>query len=163
MASSRSPRILSLIALGMLLLTAACGDDSSSPPTAAGAENITCDAPAVAIGLGTAVESALEATSDPYPATATYYCVGVPPGTDRLTIDLTGLSADLDLYVGFGSIESVQGFETAEGETYDWLSNQFGTGDERVEIANPETGVYYMEVVSYAGEGSEFTLRAAAG
>ncbi len=162
MASSRSPRILSLIALGVLLLTAACGDDSSSL-TAAGAENVTCDPPAVAMGLGTAVESAMEATSDPYPATATYYCVGVPPGTSRLTIDLTGLSADLDLYVGLGSIESVQGFETQAGETYDWLSNQFGTGDERVEITDPEAGVYYIEVVSYAGEGSEFTLRAAAG
>ncbi|OFW52479.1 MAG: hypothetical protein A2V75_04435 [Actinobacteria bacterium RBG_16_70_17] len=163
MASSRSPRIPFLIALGVLLLTAACGDDSSSPTAAAGAENITCDAPAVAIGLGMAVESALEATSDPYPATATYYCVGVPPGTDRVTIDLTGLSADLDLYVGFGSIESVQGFQSEAGETYDWLSNQFGTADEHVEITDPEAGVYYIEVVSYAGEASAFTLRAAAG
>jgi hypothetical protein len=96
--------------------------------------------------------------SGPYPGNATYYCVAVPQGVDRLTIDLGGFFVDLDLFVGFGSMESVQGVDLSLGETYEWKSNDFGTVDEVVVINGPQPGVYYIEIASYEGEPSVFTL-----
>jgi trypsin len=114
---------------------------------------IVCDSPAVAIGLGVAVQSQIQATDQPYPANATYYCVEVPAGTGGVTIDLTGMSADLDLYVGFGSIESVLGLDA-----WEWSSAAGGTADEQVVINQPDPGVYYIEVLSYDRVFSAFTL-----
>ena len=126
--------------------------------TTAAVVAIDCDTPAVQIGLGQSVDSELQPTGEPYPGNATYYCVAVPGGIDRVTIDLTGFFVDLDLYVGFGSIESVQGVDISRGETYEWKSNDFGTVDERVVISGPEPGVYYIEIASYDNESSPFML-----
>lgn len=122
-----------------------------------------CDSPAVEIQLGQDVRSAIQATTRPYPATATYYCVVVPAGTRRVTMTLGGMTTDLDLYVGHGSIRTVQGVDLSAGQNYQWKSNDFGTGDERVVIERPQAGTYYIEIASYEGAGSNFTFRAIAG
>jgi hypothetical protein len=117
-----------------------------------------CDPPAVGIAVGAPVQSQLQATSRPYPANATYYCFAAPAGAQSLTISLTGLAADLDLYVGHGSITTVQGVDLSRGDTYQWKSNDFGSGDEHVTINQPQPGIYYIEIASYEGQASPFTL-----
>ena len=144
------PKRFATLIPALFLLVAACGDD--------GGGSGSCESPATEISAGQSVQSELAATSEPYPATATYYCIEVPSGTGRLVIVLSDLTADLDLYVGLGSIEAVQGVDLDEGETYDWLSNDFGTVDEEVVIDDPAAGAYYIEIVSFAGDFSEFTL-----
>lgn len=110
-----------------------------------------CDPAAVPLVLGTATEGAIEATELPYPANAVYYCVEVPRATDEVTVDLTGMTTDLDLYVGIGSIEDAQYHS-------DWGSADWGTADEHIAITQPPAGLYYLEVLSFLGEQSGFTI-----
>lgn len=127
---------------------------TSTPPVA-------CESPAVEIRLGQEVRSRIAATSRPYPANATYYCVNVPEGTRQVTMTLGGMSVDLDLYVAYGTIRLLQGADISGGENYQWKSNEFGTVAEHVTLSRPQAGMYYIEIVSYEGEGSDFTFRAA--
>lgn len=116
----------------------------------------SCDAPAVGMAIGTDVNAEIQASSAPYPANARYYCILVSQGTPQLTLELSGMTTDLDLYVGHGSIRSVQGVDITAGQTYEWKSNEFGTVDERVVISNPQPGIYYAEIVSYQAQHSPF-------
>ncbi len=160
-----------ILALACAAALAACGQSGAGAPqgaadNAAGGANATqtaaapasCDNPAQPIALGSTTQSQLAATRNPYPANATYYCVDVPGGTRNVTIQLSGLSADLDLYVGHGAISTVQGVDISQGQNYQWKSNAYQNVDETVEIANPQAGIYYIEVVSFEGNGSNFTL-----
>lgn len=144
---------------------AACGQvpGADAPQAAQGvvaAAPASCEAPAQPAALGATVESELRATTAPYPANATYYCVSVPDGAQSLTLELGGLSADLDLYVAHGTIRTLQGADISGGENFQWKSNAFGNGDERVVIDAPQPGIYYVEIVSYEGNGSRFRLTA---
>ena len=114
-----------------------------------------CDPAAFPLVLGTATDGVIEATDLPYPANAVYYCVEVPRGTGEVTVGLTGMTADLDLYVGLGSIEDAQ-------YHWDWASLGWGTADEHLAITRPPAGLYYLEVLSSLGESSGFTLRVTA-
>ena len=156
--------ILAVACAGAL---AACGQSGAgAPQNAAAGGNAThtaaapasCDNPAQPIALGSTTQSQLAATRNPYPANATYYCVDVPAGTRNVTIQLSGLSADLDVYVGHGAISTVQGVDISAGQNYQWKSNAYQNVDETVEIANPQAGIYYIEIVSFEGNGSPFTL-----
>ncbi len=141
----------------MCLALAACGQTGApSADGAPGATAVACDAPAQAIAIGANVSAEITATRDAYPANARYYCINVPAGASSLTMTLSGMTTDLDLYVGHGTIQSVQGVDVTQGETYQWKSNAFGTGDESVVIAQPQAGVYYAEIVSYLGEASPY-------
>lgn len=148
---------------------AACGQAGSGgagAPADTATNNTTsaapssCDSPAVGLGVGADAQGEIPTTTQGYPANARYYCVEVPAGVSRLTLDLTGMSVDLDLYVGHGSIGSVQGVNLEAGQTYQWKSNEFGAVDEHVVIDNPQPGIYYAEIVSYQGQGSQFRLAA---
>jgi hypothetical protein len=146
-----------------LLAFAACGQPAAPGGAAAPSEQAAnaggpCAAPAVTVAMGASANGEITATTEPYPANARYYCVDVPAGASSLTLELSGLSADLDLYVGHGSIESVQGVNVEQGETYEWKSNAFGNVDERVVINQPQPGAYYAEIVSYEGHPSSFQL-----
>ena len=66
-----------------------------------------CDPPAQPVELDTPMIGYLEATADEYPANALYFCVEVPSGTTVLYFTLAGLDTDLDIYIGFGSIDTV--------------------------------------------------------
>ena len=143
---------------GVTTTTAAVTTTTAAVTTTTVVVAIECDTPAEQIDPGRPVDSEIEPTGEPYPANATYYCIAIPSGIDRVTIDLVGMIADLDLFVGFGSIESVQGTELDQGDTFDWMSNEFGIVDERVVIDGPQPGVYYIEITSYEHEFSPFTL-----
>jgi hypothetical protein len=164
----------------LALLVVACGDDGSTTTvgeltTTTGAATATtadgatsteattpsgpCDNPAELLTLGVSHNGVIEATADPYPANARYFCVEVPDGATALVFTLTDLEADLDLYVGFGSIDRVQGLDAG---SWEWAGQEFGNAPEYIEIANPEGGVYYIEVFDYDQTGSTYTLMATA-
>jgi len=156
------------LALAFAGALAACGQSGAgAPQNAADATNATqtaaaapasCDSPAQPIALGSTTQSQLAATRQPYPANATYYCIDVPAGTRNVSIQLSGLSADLDVYVGHGAISTVQGVDISAGQNYQWKSNAYQNVDENVQIPNPQPGIYYIEIVSFEGNGSPFTL-----
>ncbi len=82
------------------------------------------------------------------------FCLWVPENGSRLVIEVSNFSADvdLDLYVdrSYSTLLSESGF----GE---WYSNDVGTTREQVTINNPG-GRYYIQVVSYNGSPSSFTI-----
>ena len=117
-----------------------------------------CDARSTRILVDTSYSLRMEATSDPYPANCSYYCMWLPDGGEALEITLSDAVADLDLFVGFGSMDALAGVDVVEGETYTWKSNEPVTGDEAVQIPSPAAGVYYLEVCSYEGEATDFRL-----
>ena len=138
----------------------ACNGPSPNQQTAASSApaNVACESPAQAIAIGAEVSGEITATAEPYPANARYYCFAVGEGAPSVTLRLSGLTADLDLYVGSVSLRSVQGVDISRGQTYQWKSNDFGAGDEQVVIQSPAAGVYYAEIVSYEGAGSPYTF-----
>lgn len=93
---------------------------------------------------------ALQVEGGSYPDTCEVYCLWVPAGS-QLEIGISDFSVDLDIYVDVDL--SVLAFSD-HGR---WESNAYGTGDEQVSIMNPE-GRYYMQVCSYEGVASGFTL-----
>jgi hypothetical protein len=148
----------------LMLALAACSPPAGSPsgaPAANGASNSAiasnCDSPAVPLALGASVSGDIAAASA-YPANARYYCINVGEGVPSVTMELSNMTVDLDLYVGRGTIASVQGVDVSAGETYEWKSNAFGTGNETVTIPTPQPGVYYAEIVSFEGQASTYTL-----
>ncbi|HUG75464.1 MAG TPA: PPC domain-containing protein [Acidimicrobiia bacterium] len=145
----------------LALLVVACGDKGGSTTTVGElttTTNAAITTEAEPLTLGVPYEGAIDATSDPYPANTRYFFVEVPEGASTLVFTLTDLETDLDLYVGYGSIDSVQGLDAG---SWEWAGQEFGTAPEYIEIANPEGGVYYIEVFDYDQAGSTFTLMVA--
>ena len=117
-----------------------------------------CDSRSTRIDANVSYDENMHSTTQSYPANCLYYCLWIPEAMSNLTIGISDFDVDLDLYVGYGSMEAVSGSEVEQGETYTWKSNDYGTGDEQVSIRNPEGGVYYIEVCSYEGSASPFKL-----
>ena len=127
------------------------------PPPAVGG---SCDPLSTAIQPGTGYSGSLAATAEDYPANCAYYCVYAPPGAGALDVSLSDFDVDLDMYMGYGDITSVRG---ADPDATPWVSNEFGTDDEFISIPNPAAdSAYYIEICSYEGEASNFTLQATA-
>jgi hypothetical protein len=142
------------------LALAACGQGGDAPAGASSQQAsalASCESPAAPIAIGASVAGEITQTAQ-HPANARYYCFAVPEGTGAVTVTLSGMATDLDLYIGSNGLQSVQGVNVQEGETYEWKANAFGTGDEIITINNPRAGTYYAEIVSYQGEPSAFTL-----
>ena len=142
----------SLIALAL----GACTPPAAGPSQQAMALP-SCESPAAAVALGGTMNGQIAAVQS-YPENARYFCFQVPEGTGSVTISLSGLTADLDLFVGSNGIASVQGQEIQQGQTYEWMSRNEGTADDSVTITAPRAGVYYVEIVSYQGEASSYSL-----
>jgi hypothetical protein len=144
------------------LALAACGE---TPVGGAGEQQAalatapaSCDSPATPIAFGATVTNQMPAASS-YPDNARYFCFQVPEGVSSARVSLSGMTADLDLYVGSNSIASVQGVQLEQGQTYEWMSNVQGTAEDAITIDAPRTGViYYAEIVSYQGEASPYTF-----
>jgi hypothetical protein len=98
--------------------------------------------------MNTSVEKSVQGGS--YPDACEVFCLWVPDGS-RLDIGISDFDVDLDIYVDVDL--SVLQFED-HGR---WESNAYGTGDEEVTIYDPG-GRYYMQVCSYEGVASSFTL-----
>lgn len=106
------------------------------------------------IEAGTPVESQIEGRDQP-PPDRRYFCVQIDDGASAVTVEVTATN-DVDLFVAYGSFETLQG-----GGTAFWASDEFGVGDEQVRIEpglSPDElgqlqpdefvtpGAYYIEV-----------------
>lgn len=151
----RRPGFLTTIAAALLIL-ATCGNDAVPPtdggPTTdqgtsptSGAPSTTsssgpalvCETPPPAqIGLGSATTGAVSED-----ATSACYWVAVPEGLDSLSFELTGLTANLDVNVGYGFIDTVQ-YHYREF----WRSSADDTSDEMLVIDHPAVGPYFIRV-----------------
>jgi hypothetical protein len=119
----------------------------------------TCDPRAAAIQPNASVSGHIDATDQGYPANCTYYCLWLPGGENELDVTLSNFSVDLDLYMVYGPYDDIL---NSDPDSANWLSNEFGTDDEMVSIPNPGTdAAYYIEICSYEGEASDFTLATA--
>jgi hypothetical protein len=107
-----------------------------------------CDPVSERVEMNTRVTRAVQGGT--YPETCEVYCLWVPDGS-RLEIGISDFNVDLDIYVDIDL--SVLQFED-HGR---WESNAYGTGDEQVRINSPD-GRYYMQVCSYEGVPSSFSL-----
>jgi hypothetical protein len=82
------------------------------------------------------------------------FTVEVPAGATTFTVELTGLTDQLNLTVGYSDPETVL-YNTGAF----WASREDDLADESVVIENPEPGTYYINVAvgTYRNE-SPFTL-----
>jgi heat shock protein HslJ len=120
-----------------------------------------CEGDPTKIDLGVPVDGQVEMDGD-WPEVF-HFCVEIPGNVSTLTVELTGMSADLGVYVGYPDLETV-----ADGYS-DWFSDENGTDDELVVIDSEladylAPGSYYIEVSSYLLSddpiSSPFTLTA---
>jgi len=147
----------SLIALALGACTPPAGDGGQQLAQAPAGAPASCETPAVPIALGASVSDQITAAAG-YPENARYFCFQAPEGGASVTVTLSGMSTDLDLYVGSNTLASVQGVDISAGQNYEWKSNAFGTDAERIVIEAPRAGVYYAEIVSFQGEASPYTF-----
>ncbi len=138
----------------LLISLAACGSPEPQPAEnepspqpakteqkatekAAITSNLICEnPPPEEIGVGTPVQSEI---SDPHWELC--YWVELPEGLSSATFLLDGLSANLDLTLGYGYVEVLQ---YAFGEY--WRSGENGTTPEAIVIESPVAGPYYIKV-----------------
>jgi hypothetical protein len=164
--------VYALAGAGLVLATLACGfggpsaeptsAPSESKSTTAPADNPTAepaateavyracqDPPIQEIGLGSETQSEI---ADPIWDRC--YWVMVPEGLDQLTFELTGLTDDLDLNVGYPYLVTMQ-YHTGEF----WQSVESDAADEMVTIEAPKAGVYYVRAQIHGPKNpSPFTL-----
>lgn len=134
--------------------TAASEAAADAPTTTMAEATEFCGDDATGIEAGTSVEDRVEMDGD-FPEDL-YFCVDIPGGVSLITVTLSGQEDDLNLYVGYPDLATVQG----GGFTF-WFSDNNSTDDESV-VVEPgfqkdtvEPGPYYIEV---SGEVSSFTL-----
>ncbi len=97
------------------------------------------------IQLGTAVDGSVAGQSQP-PPERLYFCVEVPSGTTTVAIELTGATTDLNLFVGYPDLVTLQ-----EGGLGFWVGEEVGIDGKQVVITAPgdgfvDPGPYYIEV-----------------
>jgi hypothetical protein len=107
-----------------------------------------CDPISDRVEMNTSVDKSVQGGS--YPDACEVFCLWVPDGS-RLEIGISDFNVDLDIYVDVDL--TVLQYED-HGR---WESNAYGSVNEEVRINNPE-GRYYMQVCSYEGLPSSFTL-----
>jgi len=142
-----------LISAVILLLAGAalfCGCTTtqvSMTATTTATADINCDSRAISISQGHEVEGQIA------PGTGhTCYCLQVPAGSSELAIRLYDFAGDFDLWVGYGSYESVT------SPNYDWGSAIIGDDPESLNMANPQAGCYYIVVSDFGGSGGSYKL-----
>jgi hypothetical protein len=117
-----------------------------------------CDPRAEPIDINTTIPLNMHTATGGYPANCQYWCACVPGGGSALDIGITDFTVDLDMYVAWNDFEGITGETPVYGESYTWMSNAYGTGDEWVDVTNPVEGPYYIEVCSYEGDPSPYNL-----
>ncbi len=104
------------------------------------------------ISLGATVSSEV-VDGDPL-----YFCVDIPTGVDSFTVSLTGLTANLALYVGYPDLETVQqgGVGYKSSTANDAEDKEVTVDIDPDRIWSP--GSYYIEVSASAFASSTFSL-----
>jgi hypothetical protein len=117
-----------------------------------------CDANVTEISIASPATSAIVGASQP-PGERKYFCVRVPEGTAGLTFELTGATSDLNLFVAYPDLETLQ-----QGGVWFWSADPSGEVD-RVVVVEPaledfvNPGTYYIEVSAEDFDASStFTL-----
>ena len=115
-----------------------------------------CEDPVEEIAIGATVSSEV-VDGDPV-----HFCVYIPAGVESFTVTVSGLTADLDLYVGYPDLAMVQ-----DGGIGLQFSADRDTEDEVVTIEDIRhssenwfwhAGSYYIEVSASAFRSSTFSL-----
>lgn len=131
----------------------------AAPTEGVAAGGGTCDPRSAAIQPDVSVAGHIDATDQGYPDNCTYYCLWLPGGESGLDVTLSDFSVDLDLYMVYGEYDEIL---NSDPESATWASNEFGTTDEMVSVSSPGTAsAYYIEICSYEGSASDFTLTTA--
>ncbi|MBN2385622.1 MAG: hypothetical protein JXB85_01280 [Anaerolineales bacterium] len=150
--SSKTRTIWILFVVAILSLTAfAC----TITPTGGGNAPFTggdCDSRTQRLEMNASVGSQIAGGST-WEDVYKNFCLWVPDGGSRLVVTISNFSnnADLDLYIDREITELLS--DTGFGE---WYSNDVGA-TESVTINNAG-GRYYVQVVSYDGSPSSFTI-----
>ncbi len=110
-----------------------------------------CDAQAIRIEISQRYQEFQEA-SQTYEGSYTLYCTWIPEGARNLEVTVSGLEADLDLYL------DLDAGIVAYTDYGLWESAQDGIVEETVTIPEPHAGVYYIQVVSFERLPSPYTL-----
>ncbi len=120
-------------------------ESTSGPSGAALPEPGECAPPAIEIPLDGSIDSEIVGKSqDPLPRR--YFCVQVPQGLSNLTVQISGLEGNLDLFV-------------RRTQPAEWMDLSRGGDSRTVLIENPVAGAYYVTVAgALTGAGSPFTL-----
>jgi len=105
-----------------------------------GFAGVECGQLATMVGLNAPVESVMFGT------TKQYLCVLIPEGVARIVFELSGMTAGLNLFVGYPDLVTLK----AGGDQF-WASEQGGRDDELVIIEPGATGfvspgAYFVEV-----------------
>jgi len=184
----RRRTLLALLVIGMTAV-AACGGASTgsttTTTTSGGLGTVpTTTAPAVTTTTAAAASTTEAATTEPCDPTITqitadepyegmvtgvdqptddrrgYFCVELPAGLAEATFTLTGMTANLDLYVGYPDMDTLQN----GGLALRWSTND-GTADESVSAPHfgsegiIRAGSWYIEVsAADFRDSSPFTL-----
>lgn len=166
--------------MGLLLVfTAACGgteagDDSAATPetTQPAAQDYTeppvseapsstepgfvygeCGTAATMVEMGTPIDITM-------PDSKAYVCVEILEGRSQIAFELSGMTAPLNLYVGYPDLATL---ESGGGQF--WASEQAGTADESIVIEADESGFvgagsYFIEISGgSSAEDSSVVLR----
>lgn len=139
--------------------TMAVATTEPAAPTEAGtAVNMHCEGPVTEVSFDTPVESEIVGGGEPFPHQ--YFCIVVPNNVPPFTVKITGLTAILNLYVGYPDLDTLQN----GGQTF-WQSEELGTVDKTATVRPlgsrefVQPGTYYIEVSPYdSNDSSPFTL-----
>jgi hypothetical protein len=170
---------------GLLLAIAACGqssnafEDESPPPPPAMTPTLEveleveqpqpteetpvvfeeCEDPAVDIDTGTTITSEIVGDGQ-IPVDRKYFCVPIPDEITTITVEVTGMTTTLNLFMGYSDLKTVQ-----EGGLEFWYLEGEGTEDLRLEVQHGRRdyvrpGLYYIEVSpNELDVSTSFTLR----
>ncbi|MGA9532793.1 MAG: hypothetical protein WBR18_08775 [Anaerolineales bacterium] len=135
---------------------------ATSEPAAAAGPTVTatgvCQPPTPVIQLGEVVEGEIVGSDEPF-GEKQYYCVDVPDGLSSITAELTGMTADLNLYMASPELDNV-----IHGGFWYWEDTGPGTDTKSVTAAPGVRdyvwrGSYYIEVSAEDyHESSPFSL-----
>lgn len=103
-----------------------------------------CEDPVDNVALGSTINA--EVKGDDPELSRIYFCVDVPTGVDSFTVSLTGLTADLSLFVGYPDLETVKkgGIGLRSSSTSDAADHAVTIDIDPDLIWSP--GSYYIEV-----------------
>lgn len=103
-----------------------------------------CEGPVDNVALGSTINA--EVKADDPELSRMYFCVDVPTGIDSFTVSLTGLTADISLFVGYPDLETVKkgGVGLRTSSTNDAADHGITIDIDPDLIWSP--GSYYIEV-----------------
>ncbi len=147
--------------LGTVPTTAAPATTSTAGSSTTGAAATEpCDPSITKIEVDQPFEGMVTGSNQPSEDLKQYFCVELPSGLAEATFTLTGMTANLDLYVGYPDLETVR----HGGFSLRWSTNE-GTADETVSAPHFGTegiiqaGSWYIEVsAANFRDSSPFTL-----